>query len=273
MTELADRRHPGSEEIRRQQQQTWSSGDFAAVATRIVFVAEQLCEAADLQAGWHVLDIATGTGNAAIAAARRGCTVTGVDFVPELLARGRERAEAERLSLELIEADAEALPFPDAVFDAVISVFGTMFAPDQRRVADELLRVVKPGGTIALASWTPDGFVSELFRVISDHVPATPGLASPMRWGSEPHLRELLGNRISTFHTRQRTHIHRFRSAEEFVEFFRLWYGPMVRAFAVVDDAEALHHDLLQLARQSNRLAGGGLAVDSTYLEAIAVRR
>jgi ubiquinone/menaquinone biosynthesis C-methylase UbiE len=261
--------------VKRRQQETWASGDFATVAVRIVFVAEQLCESADLQAGWRVLDVATGTGNAAIAAARRGCTVTGVDYVPALLAHGRARAAVERIEVEFAEADAEDLPFADGTFDAVTSVFGAMFAPDQERAAAELLRVVKPGGTIALASWTPDGFVQELFDTLTRHVPAPAWLASPMLWGSEPYLRQLFGAGITALETQPRVHVPRFRSPEEFVEFYRRWYGPIVQAFAALEGParDALENDLLRLAHARNRLETGGFAVDSTYLEAIATRR
>ena len=168
------------------------------MAARIVIVAEQLCDAADLHAGWRVLDVATGSGNAAIAAARLGCKAVGIDYVPALLERGRRRADAEGLAVELLEGDAEALPFPDASFDAVTSVFGSMFAPDHARTAAELLRVCRPGGTIALASWTPDGFIGELFRTVAAHVPPPAGVQSPLLWGTEAHLRELFGDGIAS---------------------------------------------------------------------------
>src|SRR5689334_14514096 len=159
MTQAAEATSPDFDAIKERQQQAWSSGDFAVVASRIVLVAEQLCDAADLRAGWRVLDVATGSGNAAIAAARLGCTAIGVDYVPELLERGRRRAGVEGLPVELLEGDAEALPFEDASFDAVTSVFGSMFAPDHQQAASELLRVTRPGGTIALVSWTSEGFI------------------------------------------------------------------------------------------------------------------
>ena len=189
--------------IKQRQQQTWASGDFHQVAAQIVLVAEQLCDTADLHAGWRVLDVATGSGNAAIAAARLGCTAVGVDYVPALLERGRERAAAEGLDVELLEGDAEALPFPDASFDAVTSVFGAMFAPDHAQAATELLRVCRPGGTIALASWTPDGFIGEMFRTIGAHVPPPAGVRSPMLWGTEAHLRELFGDGIASIEVRR----------------------------------------------------------------------
>ena len=275
MTHTIDPLVPDLAAVKTRQQQTWASGDYGAVAARIVLVAEQLCDAADLHAGWHVLDVATGTGNAAIAAARHGCTVVGVDYVPELLERGRERVAAERLAVEFLDADAEALPFADETFDAVTSVFGTMFAPDHSRTAAELLRVVRPGGTIALASWTPDGFIGDLFREVARHVPPPAAVASPMLWGTEAHLRELFGDGTAALAAQKRTFTFRFRSAEEFAEFFRLWYGPTLKAFAALegDAHDALEHDLVQLARRSSRLETSAVAIPATYLEAIAIRR
>src|SRR5438093_4803003 len=176
---------PDLRAVKQRQQQTWASGDFAVVAARIVLVAEQLCDSADLHAGWRVLDVATGSGNAAIAAARLGCTAVGVDYVPSLLEQGRKRAAAEGLAVELLEGDAESLPFPDASFDAVTSVFGCMFAPDHAQTAAELLRVCRPGGKIALASWTPEGFIGELFHTVAAHVAPPAGVPSPMLWGTE----------------------------------------------------------------------------------------
>ncbi len=273
MTQAPETTRPDLDAVKRRQQQAWSSGDFAVVAARIVLVAEHLCDTADLRAGWRVLDVATGSGNAAIAAARHGCTAVGIDYVPPLLERGRERAAAEGLDVELLEGDAESLPFPDASFDAVTSVFGSMFAPDHARAADELLRVCRPGGTIALASWTPDGFIGELFRTVASHVPPPAGLQSPMLWGTESHLRGLLGDRIASLEVSERDFTFRFRSAHEFVDFFRTWYGPTLKAFAALDDAgrEALEHDLLALAARFDRLGGGVVAIPSTYTEAVAI--
>src|SRR5262245_15572185 len=184
MTSTARPTAPDLEAIKQRQQATWASGDFHAVGARIVITAEELVDAADLRAGWRVLDVATGSANAAIAAARLGCHAVGVDYVPALLERGRVRAAAEGLDVELLEGDAEALPFPDDSFDAVTSVFGTMFAPDHERTAAELVRVTRPGGTIALASWRPAGFIGELFRTITAYLPPPAGLRSPMLWGT-----------------------------------------------------------------------------------------
>jgi SAM-dependent methyltransferase len=166
---------PDYSAIKERQQATWSSGDFSVVAACIVYQAEQLCETADVQAGWRVLDVATGSGNAALAAARRGCEAVGVDYVPALLERGRIRAAAEHLSVEFREGDAEDLPFPGASFDAVLSIYGAMFAPDHERTAAELARVCRPGGRIALASWTPDGFIGRHFPTVLPLSPADSG--------------------------------------------------------------------------------------------------
>src|SRR5262245_37358169 len=179
--------------VKARQQATWASGEFDVVAARIVFKAEQLREPEDLQDGWTVLDVATGSGNAALAAARRGCEAVGVDYVPALLERGRLRATAEHLDVRFVEGDAEALPFPDASFDAVLSIYGVMFAPDHERAASELVRVCRPGGRISLASWTPDGFIGETFQVFSRYVPPAPGLKPPVRWGDERYLESLFG--------------------------------------------------------------------------------
>ncbi len=241
-----------------------------------MLTAEQLCDSADLRAGWRVLDVATGSGNAAIAAARHGCTAVGVDYVPSLLERGRKRAAAEGLAVELVEGDAEALPFPDESFDAVTSIFGTMFAPDHQKTADEVLRVCVPGGTIALGSWTPSGFIGELFKTISWHVPPPAGVQSPMLWGTEAHLRELFGDDIASLEVTERTFTFRFPSAEHFVSFFRLWYGPTLKAFAALEGParDALERDLVALIERFDRLGtGDAVAVPATYLEAVAIKR
>jgi SAM-dependent methyltransferase len=275
MTSALDATQPDLEAVKQRQQQAWASGDFAVVAARIVLVAEQLCDTADLHAGWRVLDVATGSGNAAIAAARHGCDAVGVDYVPALLDRGRRRAAVEGLAVELLEGDAESLPFPDASFDAVTSVFGSMFAPDHAQTAAELLRVCRPGGTIALASWTPDGFIGELFRTVAKHVPPPAGVQSPMLWGTEAHLRELFGEGITSLEVTERTFTFRFLSAEEFVTFFRLWYGPTLKAFAALNDVagDALERDLVELVQRSDRLGADATAVPATYTEAVAIRR
>ena len=261
--------------IKLRQQATWGSGDYAAVASRIVLIAEQLVDSADLPAGGRVLDVAPGRGNAALAAARSGGTVTGLDYVPELLARGHSRAAAEGLDVEFLEGDAEDLPFADASFDGVLSCLGVMFTPDQDRAAAELLRVCRPGGTIALASWTPSSFVGEMLRTVGAHVPPPAGIRSPLVWGTESQLAELFGDGISGLKTASRTFVFRFRSAEAFAGFFRDNYGPVHKAFAALDEAgrERLWVDLVDLAVRHDRRAGPSVAIPSEYLEAVATRR
>ena len=215
--------------VKGRQRQTWASGDYSAVAARIVPMAEKLVEAADLQAGQRVLDVACGNGNAALAAARCGCEVTGIDYVPELLERGRARAAAEGLEVEFAEGDAEGLRFPDGAFDAVLSVVGVMFTPDQERAAAELARVCRPGGTIAVANWTPTSFVGQIFRTVTRYVPAPAGVRPPGLWGTEERLRELLGPAVSRLEITPRQFVFRFRSPDEFVDFFRTTYGPVHR--------------------------------------------
>ena len=274
MTSTVDSRTTDLGAVKQRQQQTWASGDYSAIAARIVLVAEHLCDTADLRAGWHVLAVATGSGNAAIAAARHGCDVVGIDYVPSLLERGRARAEVEGLPVALLHGDAEALPFADRTFDAVVSVFGSMFAPDHAQTAAEMLRVTRPGGTIALASWTPEGFIGQLFRTVAAHVPPPAGVPSPMLWGTEAHLRELFGGGIASLEVVERDFTFRFRSPEDFVDFLRTRYGPTLKAFAALadDDARAaLEHDLVELVRRFDRLEGDAVAIPSTYTEAIAI--
>lgn len=262
--------------VKSRQQTTWAGGDYSVVAARIVFQAEHLCETADLQAGWRVLDVATGSGNAAIAAARRGCRVIGVDYVPALLERGRIRAAAEHLNVQFVDGDAENLDFPDAFFDAVVSIYGVMFAPDHRRAAAELARVCRPGGRIALASWTPSGFIGETFRVFSRYLPPAPGLQPPVCWGDEVYLEALFGPVAASTTSYRRTAIFRFKSAEENVDFFRKYYGPTLRAFESQDSArrESLRNDLLALARRYDRNRGAGpIAIAADYLETVIVRK
>ncbi len=271
----APRPTPNFAAIKERQQATWASGDFAVVAARIVYQAEQLCETADLQAGWRVLDVATGSGNAALAAARRGCEAVGIDYVPALLQRGRLRAEAEHLDVDFREGDAEQLPFSAASFDAVTSIYGVMFAPNHERAAAELLRVCRPGGRIALACWTPTGFIGETFRVFARYLPPTPGLKPPICWGDEEYQRDLFGDSAAAVKSYPRTAIFRFRSAEENVSFFRTYYGPTLRAFASLpaEKCQALHRDLIALAKRYDRNRGvGPVAIAANYLETVIVR-
>jgi SAM-dependent methyltransferase len=261
-------------EVTSRQRQVWSTGDYSVIANLVHPVSERLVDDADLHAGWRVLDVATGSGNAAIAAARLGAEAVGIDYVPALLDRARERIAAERLDVRLAEADAHALPFGDGEFDAVTSVFGVMFAADPRLAAHELARVVRPRGTIALASWTPTGFVGEMFGVMTAYVPSLVRVPSPFVWGTEPGLRSLLGPDVSYLQLRRRTFTFRARSPEQFVETFARSYGPTVRALeAAGQNRFMIEADLVDLVRQRNRLGDGAVSIPATYLEAIATRR
>jgi ubiquinone/menaquinone biosynthesis C-methylase UbiE len=258
--------------VKAKQQSTWSSGDYSMVAARIVLVSEQLVDVCDLRAGWTVLDVAAGNGNATLAAARSGALAIGVDYVPTLLEDGRARALAEGLDVEFRLGDAEALPVDDGSVDAVISVFGTMFTPDHQRTANEIIRVAKPGATVGLASWTPDGFIGQMFRVITSHVAGPAGVASPLQWGTEQHIDELFGHVIAEANSRPRICVFRFPSPEAFVAYFRRWYGPALKAFEALDDPgrERLNDDLVALARRSDRNQdGGSIAIPSVYLETV----
>jgi SAM-dependent methyltransferase len=229
-----------------------------------------LCEAVDLRAGHRVLDVACGNGNAALAAARRFCHVTGVDYVPGLLDRARQRARAEGLEVEFEAADAEDLPFPDDSFDAVLSTCGAMFAPDQERTAAELMRVCRPGGRIGMVNWTPDSYVGELFRTIGRYLPPSPGLKPPVLWGDEERLRELFGPEAKLSAPRRSFH-WRFPSAEHQAEFFSTFYGPTHTAIAAVgaERATALKADMVAAAERFDISGDATLVLRMDYLEAV----
>lgn len=257
--------------VKAKQQSTWASGDFGQIGVRLQIVGESLCEAADVHAFERVLDVAAGNGNASLAAARRFAHVTSTDYVPDLLDQGRRRAEADRLAIAFEVADAERLPYDDATFDVALSTFGVMFAPDQERAASEILRVVKPGGRIGLANWTPEGFIGKLFETVARFVPPPPGLRSPMAWGSETRLVELFGPGAAAIRTERKICTFRYASAEHWIDFFRSYYGPMHRAFAALDEEgqDALVEALTALAETSNRSARGTLVVPGEYLEVV----
>src|SRR6185436_11854879 len=217
--------------IKTKQQTMWASGDFAVIGTTLQIVGELLCEAADVGGGEKVLDVAAGNGNATLAAARHFARVTSTDYVPALLERGRRRAEAEGLDVTFQVADAEALPYEAASFDVVLSTFGVMFAPDHPQAASELMRVCRPGGRIGLASWTPTGFLGQLFRVVARYVPPAPGVQSPLLWGTDAHIQDLFAGTAAIEHT-VRHFAFRYRSPEHWIEVFRAFYGPVHKAFA-----------------------------------------
>jgi SAM-dependent methyltransferase len=261
--------------VRDVQQKTWSEGDFSMVAGLVMMVAEELVEALDIVPDERVLDVACGSGNGAIAAARRawGNTV-GADFVPSLLERGRERAASERLDVEFVEADATDLPFGDGEFDVAMSIFGAMFAADQQKAAAELLRVCKPGGRIGMANWVPDGGVGKMFMTTAKHAPPPPGVDSPLLWGTEERLRELFGDGISDLRIERRRSRQTFRSADHFLDFFRTYFGPVKVAFERVgsEGEAALEADLRAYLAEYNKAGEGALVLEPEYLQVVATR-
>jgi ubiquinone/menaquinone biosynthesis C-methylase UbiE len=260
--------------IKARQQGVWSSGDYAVVGTTLQIVGEDLCEALDIRAGQTVLDVASGNGNVALAAARRWCEVLATDYVPALLERGRERAAADRLDIEFREADAESLPFPDESFDVVVSSFGVMFTPDQDRAAAELVRVCRRGGKIGLANWTPEGFIGQVFKTIGKHAPPPPRARSPALWGTRARIAELFEPHAASIKSAQRNYVFRYRSPEHWLDVFRTYYGPLLKTFAALEAAAqlALYRDLVALIGQFNRCGDGTMVVPSEYLEIVITR-
>jgi len=261
--------------LKAKQQATWSSGDYAVVGTTLQIVGESLAEAMDLRSGQSVLDVAAGNGNATLAAARRWCDVTSTDYVDALLALGGKRAEAEGLAVTFRHADAENLPFADASFDAVISTFGVMFTADHDRAAAELARVCRPGGRIGMANWTPDGFIGQMFKTIGKHVAPPPGAKSPALWGTRARIDEMFGGAARAIAAEPRQFVFRYRSTEHFLDIFRRFYGPTLKAFGALDEAgqKALAQDIAELIERFNRAGDGTLVVPSDYLEIVVTRR
>jgi ubiquinone/menaquinone biosynthesis C-methylase UbiE len=261
--------------IKHRQQATWASGDFALIGVTLQIVGESLAEAADIRSGERVLDVAAGNGNATLAAARRFAEVTSTDYVSALLDKGRARAAAEGLQVNFRIADAEDLPFEDGSFDAALSTFGAMFTPDHTRPAREMLRVVRAGGRIGLANWTPEGFIGQLFKVIGAYIPAPAGLKSPALWGTEPHIAELFGAQATEIRTVRRNFNFRYRSAAHWIQIFRDFYGPTHKAFAALDPArqDALAKDITALLNRCNTAGPDSLVVPSEYLEVVVERK
>lgn len=255
--------------IKQRQQATWSTGDYAVVGTTLQIVGERMCEAVDLRAGERVLDVAAGNGNATLAAARQFAQVTSTDYVKALLERGKQRAAAERLAVTFRQADAEALPFADGSFDVALSTFGVMFTPDQNTAAAELSRVVRKGGRIGLANWTPEGFIGQLFKIIGKHVSPPAGIKPPSLWGTECQLNALFpGHRLKVS---KQIFNFRYGSPRHWLDIFKAYYGPTNRAFAALDIAgqEALESDIIALLERMNRGGKDTLIVPSEYLEAV----
>lgn len=261
--------------LKTKQHGAWSSGDYAVVGTTLQIVGEELCEALDLRAGQKVLDVAAGNGNATLAAARRWCDVISTDYVPSLLERGRARADAEGLTVQFKEADAEALDFADASFDAVVSTFGVMFTPDQDRAAAELLRVCKSGGRIGLANWTPEGFIGQLFKTLGKYLPPPAGAKSPATWGTHARITEMFGTSAASIDAERRHFNFRYRSPLHFLDVFRNYYGPTLKAFTALDETNQrrLADDILALIASMNRATDGTMVLPSEYLEIVIVKR
>ena len=266
---------PDFSALKARQQQTWATGDYAMIGHNVVLASELLCHAVDFRAGQRVLDVATGSGNTALAAARHWCDITGIDYVPALLERARERAVAERLPMTFHEGDAEHLPVPDGAFDVVLSTFGVMFAPDQAQAARELLRVCCPSGKIGLASWTPDGFTGQGFRITAEYVPPPPGMPPASVWGTEEGVHALFGAGVTSLHCTRRTVIFRYRSAHHYLEHFRTYFGPMIRAFEglTVERQERFSRAVLENIDRFNQSGDDTMVVPSEYLEVVATKR
>ena len=260
--------------IKQRQQATWASGDYSIIGTTLQIVAESLAEAADVRAGGDVLDVAAGNGNATLAAARRFANVTSTDYVPALLDKAHQRALAEGQRIQFQVADAEQLPFDAGSFDVVLSTFGAMFSPDHTRCAQEMLRVLRPGGRIGLASWTPKGFIGRLFKIIGAHVPPPAGVKSPALWGTEPHIVELFGPRAAEIRCERRLFNFRYRSAAHWLQVFRDYYGPTLRAFAALDAAgqQSLEREITMLLDELNTAGPASLVVPSEYLEVVITK-
>lgn len=263
-------------DVKTRQHAAWETGNYAVVGTTLQIVGENLCEALDLRAGSRVLDVAAGNGNGTLAAARRWCDVTSTDYVGSLLDAGKARAHAEGLTaVQFREADAEALPYADASFDVVMSIFGVMFTPHQEKAASELARVCKPGGKIGLANWTPDSFIGQVFKTIGKYLPPPPGLKSPALWGTRARLDELFHGKVRSVAVTSREFMFRYRSPAHWLEVFRTYYGPINKAFAALDDQRqaAFQHDLMTLMESRNRSGDGTLVLPSEYLEIVMVRQ
>lgn len=260
--------------IKAKQNAAWASGDYAKIGVTLQIVGENLAEAMDLGPHCKVLDVAAGNGNATLAFARRGCEVTSTDYVEALLNQGRARAEAEGLAVRFQVADVEQLPFETASFDAVVSTFGVMFAPNQLQSAGEMSRVCRPGGHIGMANWTPDGFIGSLFKALGKHVAPPPGLNSPALWGSKPWISDVFAGNAQSVTINERNFVFRYGSPDEFVDFFKTYYGPVHKAFLALDPSgrTALEADLMALIDRFNTASDGSMRVPSAYAEIVITK-
>ena len=260
--------------ITTKQQKVWSLGDYGRIGSLLSWIGEALVHDLNIHSGERVLDVAAGNGNAALPAARRFADVLATDYVPELLDEAGARARAEGVNLRTDVADAQALPYPDASYDVVMSTIGAMFAPDQEAVAGELLRVCRPGGRIGLANWTPDSMVGDMFRAVGKRVPPPQGVQPATAWGSEQRVSELLRPGCSDLRLDRRTCPWRFPSSQALLEYFRTWYGPTVAAFAAVGDEgrAELEAELVSVFNDHNTTDDGTFAAEVTYLQVLGTR-
>lgn len=262
---------PDFRAIKEKQNAAWSSGDYKRIGVTLQITGEELADAADMTPGSRVLDVAAGNGNATLAFARRWCDVTSTDYVATLLEGGRQRADAEGLDVTFKVADAEELPFADGAFDAVVSTFGVMFAPNQDLSASELVRVCRRGGKIAMANWTPDSFIGALFRTLGKHVPPPPAVKSPALWGDRKWIGETFAKSARSISTTVKRFNFRYHSPQQFIGFFRTYYGPMHKAFAAVgkEGQIALNDDILETIAQFDVAKDGSMHVASDYAEIV----
>ena len=266
---------PEMETLKTKLKATWISGDFGRIAESFSAGAAEFVERLNLRPGVRVLDVACGSGNQSIPAARTGAAVTGIDLAPNLVEQARRWAAGEGLEIRFDEGDAEDLPYADASFEVVMSMFGAMFAPRPRRVASELVRVCRPGGLIAMANWTPEGFIGQMFKTVGSFVPPPPHMPSPLLWGDEQAVSERLGGGVSEINFERRSISFSFPfGVPETIEFWREFYGPTHKAFAALDaDGQAaLRRELEKLWAENNLSANGSTYVRSEYMEVTAVR-
>lgn len=266
---------PDLSAVKAQQLKTWSTGDFAVIGWNTVYPGELLCEAVELRAGQKVLDVATGSGNAALSAARRGCEATGIDYVPALIERARERAEAERLPARFEVGDCEEIPFPDGAFDVVLSIYGSMFAPDAEKAARELVRVCRTGGKIGMGNWTPDGFWGQAFALIGKYLPPAPGVRPPPEWGTEHRLKELFGKSTSSMRIVRRSALFRYQDSKHWIRVFSTYFGPIMRVLANLEEPKrgAFLQELDETLNRFNKSGDSTLMVSADYLEVVAVKK
>lgn len=271
---MSDQQRPDYQTITARQKEVWATGDFHEIARQNVVMGEALCAALDPHGGDRVLDVACGSGTAALIAARRYCEVVGIDYVPGLIERAERRAAADGFDIDFRVADAQALPFPDASFDVILSVYGVQFAPDQERAASEMLRVCRPGGSIGLATPIRNGWSGDFFATNAKYMPPPPGVHPPLRWGTEAGLDELLGAATSSIHSEERTALQYYRSVDHAVDVFLSYFGPAIWASNASDEkaSQGLRNDLHAVFNRYNRATDGTAVIENRYLLTVATR-